>query len=266
MNRTVATGTGYIGQYAPPVAAMFESLATCPEDLLLFMHHVPYTHVLRSGKAVIQHIYDTHYEGADEAAEFVELWKSLKGRVDEQRFCEVLDRLEYQAGHAIVWRDAVNNWFFKKSGIQDVHGRVGNHSNRFEAEDMQRDGYEIMEVEPFEAASGEQAVQVRRGYDRGTVRLRYDGEPGWYDLVVQYFDEDDGISRFTLSIEDQTIDSWQADHKLPTPTRRVDAHSSTRRRVQGVALRRGDDIRIEGISDGGERAVIDYVEITPSRD
>ena len=64
MDRTVATGTGYIGQYRPAVAAMFESLATCPDDLLLFLHHVPYTYKLHSGKTVIQSIYDSHYEGA----------------------------------------------------------------------------------------------------------------------------------------------------------------------------------------------------------
>ena len=33
MDRTVATGTGYIGQYSPAVAATFESLATCPGRL-----------------------------------------------------------------------------------------------------------------------------------------------------------------------------------------------------------------------------------------
>src|SRR5207247_1463995 len=64
MDRTVATGTGFIGQYAAAVAAMYESLERCPDELLLFMHHVPYTHVLKSGKTVIQHIYDSHYEGA----------------------------------------------------------------------------------------------------------------------------------------------------------------------------------------------------------
>ena len=68
MDRTVATGTGYIGQYPAPVAAMYESLETCPDALLLFMHHVPYTHVLHSGKTVIQHIYDSHYAGAAGAA------------------------------------------------------------------------------------------------------------------------------------------------------------------------------------------------------
>ena len=44
MDRTVATGTGFISQYPPQVAAMFTSLKTCPDTLLLFMHHVPYTY------------------------------------------------------------------------------------------------------------------------------------------------------------------------------------------------------------------------------
>src|SRR4029077_198714 len=81
MDRTVATGTGYIGQYAPAVARMYESLANCPDDLLLFMHHVPYTHVLHSGKTVIQYLYDSHYEGAEAVAGYVRDWKSLQGRV-----------------------------------------------------------------------------------------------------------------------------------------------------------------------------------------
>ena len=68
MDRTSATGTGFIAQYPPAVAAMYESVDTTPDELLLFMHHVPYTHVLKSGKTVIQHIYDDHYQGADEAA------------------------------------------------------------------------------------------------------------------------------------------------------------------------------------------------------
>ena len=42
MDRTVANGTGYIGQYPPQLAKVYESLDTCPDSLLLFMHHVPY--------------------------------------------------------------------------------------------------------------------------------------------------------------------------------------------------------------------------------
>jgi alpha-glucuronidase len=124
MDRTIATGTGYIGQYSPEVQKKYETLAACPDELLLFMHHVPYTYVLHSGKTVIQHIYDSHYDGAEKAAGLVAQWESMQGEIDEQRYAEVLKKLNYQAGHATVWRDAVVNWFFNKSGIPDMKGRI----------------------------------------------------------------------------------------------------------------------------------------------
>jgi hypothetical protein len=132
MDRTAATGTGYVNQYRASVAKMYESPGTTPDELLLFFHHVPYTYALSSGKTVIQHIYDSHYAGAQLAAGFVNQWKTLKGRVDEERYAEVLKRLEYQAGHAIVWRDAVCNWFFQISGLADKLGRVGHYPGRIE--------------------------------------------------------------------------------------------------------------------------------------
>ena len=77
----VATGTGFVGQYPPAVRDLYESLQTTPDKLLLFFHHVPYTYRLHSGKTVIQHIYDSHYEGAEQAADFVRQWKSLEKRL-----------------------------------------------------------------------------------------------------------------------------------------------------------------------------------------
>jgi alpha-glucuronidase len=119
MDRTVATGTGFSGQYAAPVAAEFESLKTCPDNLILFFHHVPYTYVLHSGKTVIQTIYDSHYDGAAQAQTFSSRWKELHGLVDDERYSAVLARLEGQAAQAMVWRDAIDEWFFKLSGIPD---------------------------------------------------------------------------------------------------------------------------------------------------
>ena len=91
------------------------------------MHHVPYTYKLHSGKTVIQSIYDSHYKGAEAVQRYVSEWKSLKGRVDDRRYHEVLAQLEYQAGQASVWRDAVSNWFLRESGIPDAKGRVGHN-------------------------------------------------------------------------------------------------------------------------------------------
>jgi alpha-glucuronidase len=128
MDRTTATGTGFIGQYPPAVQKIYEPLPSCPDELLLFFHHVPYAHALHSGKTVIQHIYDSHYDGAEEAAGLGEQWKTLQGRVDEARYAEILALLEYQAREAIVWRDTICNWIYQLSGIADEKGRVGRQS------------------------------------------------------------------------------------------------------------------------------------------
>jgi alpha-glucuronidase len=128
MDRTVATGTGFIGQYPPEVQTLYESLANCPDNLLLFFHHVPYTYLLHSGKTVIQHIYDSHYDGADAVRGFVSQWKALDGHIDAERYREILARLEYQSEEAVVWRNAVNAWAYLISGIPDKAGRFGNGS------------------------------------------------------------------------------------------------------------------------------------------
>lgn len=263
MNRTVATGTGFIGQYREPVAAMFESLATCPDDLLLFMHHVPYTHVLNNGKTVIQHFYDEHYQGAEDAKELAAQWKTLEGLIDERRYNEVLDRLQYQADHADVWRDSICNWFHKLSGIDDEQGRVGHYPNRREAEALMLDGYQVTDVTPWEAASGAKAVQLPEGIDTGAIVWSFDANPGLYDLAVQYFDEEDGVSEYRLLVRGAEVDRWVADDHVPTPSDKPDAHTSSRRWIRGLKLSAGDRIELQTQADGGERAGVDYFLIQP---
>jgi len=80
-------------------------------SLLLFFHHVPYDHRLKSGKTVIQHIYDTHNEGVGQVKENYESWKTLEGLIDDERYQHVLERLKDQIGYAEVWRDSVNTYF-----------------------------------------------------------------------------------------------------------------------------------------------------------
>ena len=123
-DRTQATGSGYTAQYHPPVAKMYESLGTCPEELLLFFHHVPYTHRLKSGKTVIQHIYDSHFDGVEQARGLRKAWKTLKGKIDNERYEHVLARLEAQLEHARLWCDSINKYFFDLSGIPDEKDRL----------------------------------------------------------------------------------------------------------------------------------------------
>lgn len=119
VDRTMKTGTGYVGQYQGANVDLYESVTTCPDELLLFFHHVPYTHTLHSGKTVIEHIYDSHFEGVEQADQLKEMWQSLEGKIDDSRHGQVADRLHEQALHAREWRDIINTYFYRKSGIPD---------------------------------------------------------------------------------------------------------------------------------------------------
>ena len=71
------------------------------------------------------------------------------------------------------------------------------------------------------------------------------------------------MSTFRLFVNNQQIDEWLAADTIPT--RKPDGHSATSRTIPGVALRTGDNIRIEGGAQGGERAPLDFIEILPSK-
>ncbi len=260
MDRTVATGTSFVGQYPPEVAKIYESPATCPDDLLLFFHHVPYTHRLHDGKTVIQYIYDSHYRGAEQAAHLVDEWTTLNGHIDPALYNDVHARLEYQAGHAIVWRDAVVQYFLKLSGIPDEKGRAGNFPGRLEAEDARFNGYKVVDVIPWEDASRGKAVSCE-GQQSCVAVWTYNGQAGGYNIAVQYFDLPGGVAHFTLSVNGKSIASWAADAKLPST--RPDGDNSTRFTARAVELKPGDVIRVEGGPDKGDPAALDYVEIQP---
>ncbi len=123
VDRTRATGTGFTGQYPSPWAQAYESLAECPDELLLFFHHVPYGHVLRSGSTVIQHIYDTHFDGVAEVEAMRRRWEWLARLVDPAVHARVTERLVEQLRCAQEWRDQVNAYFHRKSGVPDARGR-----------------------------------------------------------------------------------------------------------------------------------------------
>jgi alpha-glucuronidase len=260
LDRSIATGTGFVGQYQPEVAESYESVATTPDNLLLFFHHVHYCHKLHDGKTVIQYLYDSHYRGAAQAASFVRDWESLKGKVDPTLYTDVLARLEYQAGHAIVWRDAVVQYFLKLSGIPDAQGRAGHYPNRFEAEDARLTGYSVINVDPWENASGGKAVSCE-GQQPCKAEWTWNGTAGQFSIDVQYFDLQNGVAEFTLSVNSRQVDAWSAHDELPS--RQPNGDNSTRHTIRNVLLSPGDTIRIQGAPDAADSATFDYIEIRP---
>jgi alpha-glucuronidase len=114
-------------------------------------------------------------------------------------------------------------------------------------------------VTPWETASGGKAVRCEAA--ACTASFDFHGKPGWYRLAVQYFDVTGGAAKFRLLVAGQSVDEWVADMELPSE--KPSGHTSTRRTIGGIALREGDEIRIEGRTDGNDHAALDYVEVVP---
>ena len=266
MDRTVLNGTGNAGQYPEEVFEMYENIETTPDNLLLWFHHVPYTQVLKSGKTVIQHFYDAHYAGSAVAQSFVPRWESLKTKIDAERYEHVLFRLVYQAGHSLVWRDSINNFYFNKSGILDEAGRVGNHPHRIEAEDMELDGYRTYLVSPFEAASGSLCIVTADNSTQGTASTKLDVEAGTYNVAVNYYDQAIGNSTWELYLDEELVGKWHGDLEYElgrAPSPYIDGHTAARITFKGVQVESGSILRIVGTPDGEEPAPVDYISILP---
>jgi alpha-glucuronidase len=116
-------GTGYAGLYAPKNAAIFNDPAACPENLILFFHRLRYDYTMKNGETLLQNIYDSHFEGYDEAKAMVEAWAGLKDEINEEVYSSVLSRFERQLDNAREWRDQINTYFYRKTGIADKRGR-----------------------------------------------------------------------------------------------------------------------------------------------
>jgi alpha-glucuronidase len=126
---------------------------------------------------------------------------------------------------------------------------------------MTLDRFSIGEITPWETASGGLAISCRSGA-MCVARNRYGGPAGRFDLAIQYFDENDGTSQFTVAIDGREVESWKADNDFGAAT--PNGHTSTRRTIHGVELTAGTELRIAVTPNGGEGGVLDYIELAPA--
>ena len=115
-------GTGYVCQYPNALRRLYENPDTCPEELLLFFHRLPYDFRMRDGRTLIQRIYDDHFEGCAQAEDMAQTLKALDLPVPDRQEAET--RMEAQIKNAREWRDIVNTFFHRFSGAEDEKGRT----------------------------------------------------------------------------------------------------------------------------------------------
>jgi alpha-glucuronidase len=109
-NRT-ASGSNALAQYQPAVRQQFENIATCPEDFLLWFHHVPWDHKMRSGKTLWEAMCEKYYSGVDSVRWMQRSWDRMKNYIDDERFRQVKQLLAIQEQEAVWWRNACLLYF-----------------------------------------------------------------------------------------------------------------------------------------------------------
>lgn len=114
-------GTGYTAQYPEKLQDLFENPDTCPENLLLFFHRLRYDAVMRDGRTLIQRLYDDHFEGAEAVAKMAEVLQCLPFPQEDAQV--IRERIQAQIRNAQEWRDVINTYFHRLSGVDDARGR-----------------------------------------------------------------------------------------------------------------------------------------------
>ena len=110
-------GSAAVEQYHEPLKSLYNNVETCPENLILWFHHLPWDHKMKSGRTLWDELCYTYQEGIDEAASFIKVWESVEKYVDSQRYENIHRKIVRQAKDAIWWRDACMLYFQTFSGM-----------------------------------------------------------------------------------------------------------------------------------------------------
>ena len=104
-------GSDAVSQYSAPLSNMFDDLQQCPENMLLWFHHLPWDHRMKSGRTLWDEMCIRYQEGVSRAESYGDYWETLRGRIDEEQFEHVRQLLEIQAREARWWKDACLSYF-----------------------------------------------------------------------------------------------------------------------------------------------------------
>src|SRR5690606_24012251 len=98
-------------QYNEPLRSVFNDRQTCPENLLLWFHHVPWDHQMKNGRTLWAELCNRYDLGVQTVREFQKVWDRLEPFVDKSRFEHVKSKLKIQTKDAVWWRDACLLYF-----------------------------------------------------------------------------------------------------------------------------------------------------------
>lgn len=104
-------GSDAVSQYPDSLAAVFNSIDSCPDEFLLWFHHVPWKHEMKSGRTMWDELCLHYQRGVDAVRAFRDTWKDMSPYVDAERHAAVAHRFDIQASDAVWWKDACLEYF-----------------------------------------------------------------------------------------------------------------------------------------------------------
>ncbi|MFN4364907.1 alpha-glucuronidase [Chryseobacterium hispalense] len=109
-DRTV-TGSNAVSQYFPPLNEIYGNIKTCPENLILWFHHVPWDYKMKDGKTMWDELCYKYDSGVHQVRDYQKIWDQMEPYIDSQRFTEIQSKLKIQSKDAVWWKDACLLYF-----------------------------------------------------------------------------------------------------------------------------------------------------------
>ncbi len=104
-------GSGNVKQYPDELCKLYNDINTCPEEVLVWFHHVPWDFKMKSGRTFWDELCHKYDDGVQEARRFLKIWDTMAPYIDTQRFDDVQRKLRIQVRDSEWWRDACLLYF-----------------------------------------------------------------------------------------------------------------------------------------------------------
>ena len=168
----------------------------------------------------------------------------------------VSESIYIEQGEEIKLSGWMDGWEFARFDSIEFTEVVAPQVFQYEAEDMHLSGYHVEHVGNHVASGGE---VIRLSSNDGHASVNFTGPTGNYDILVGYFDENDGKSMAKVKVGGHQVGSWTFDELLGS---HVAASNNFREfKIEDVHVEAGEQIKLSGWRDHYEFARFDYVKL-----
>lgn len=111
-----STGSDAVSQYTEPFRSTFANIEQCPEEFLLWFHHLPWDYKMKSGRTLWEELCFHYQKGVEKVNDFQNIWDTAASYLDPELYADVKGRLLTQKKDAEWWRDACLSYFGELAG------------------------------------------------------------------------------------------------------------------------------------------------------